>query len=157
MLNKFVYPFGMPIVSRYLTGSGKNMSLNNIYAQSKQKINPADVKFLAEYLGLPIFVKGIQTSEDALLAIGAGAAGIWVSNHGGRQLDEAPGSFDTLAEISKAVAVGRSVLYGLALGGWKGVKSVLEYFETDLKRVMQLAGTQTIEDVKKAYLFDIKK
>lgn len=117
MLNKFAYPVSVPIVSRYLTGSGKNMSLNNIYAQSKQKINPADVKFLAEYLGLPIFVKGIQTSEDALLAIGAGAAGIWVSNHGGRQLDEASGSFDTLTEISKAVAVSRSVLYGLALGG----------------------------------------
>lgn len=186
MLNKFVYPFGMPIVSRYLTGSGKNMSLNNIYAQSKQKISPRDVKFIAEYSGLPVFVKGLQTPEDALKAIGAGAAGIWVSNHGGRQLDGAPGSFDTLSEISKAVAgrvpivfdsgvrrgehifkalasgadiiaVGRPVLYGLALGGWKGVKSVLEYFETDLKRVMQLAGTQTIEDVKHARLFDLKR
>ena len=55
------------------------------------------------------------------------------------------------------MSVGRPVLYGLALGGWKGVKSVLDYFETDLKRVMQLAGTQTIEDVKKARLFDMKK
>lgn len=183
--NKFVYPFGMPIVSRYLTGDGKNMSLNNIYAQSKQKISPADVKFLADYSGLPVFVKGIQTAEDATLAIGAGAAGIWVSNHGGRQLDGAPGSFETLSEISAAVAgrvpivfdsgirrgehifkalasgadivaLGRPVLFGLALGGWKGVKSVLEYFETDLKRVMQLAGTQTIEDVKKAKLKDLQ-
>ncbi|WP_373787891.1 alpha-hydroxy-acid oxidizing protein, partial [Jeotgalibaca porci] len=41
-------------------------------------------------------------------------------------------------------------------GGWKGVQSVLEYFERDLKRVMQLAGTQTIEDVKKSRLVDIK-
>lgn len=186
LLNKFVYPFGMPIVSRYLTGSGKNMSLNNIYAQSKQKICPEDVKFISEYSGLPVFVKGIQTPEDAALAIGAGAAGIWVSNHGGRQLDEAPGSFDTLEGIAEVVAgrvpivfdsgirrgehifkalasgadivaIGRPVLYGLALGGWKGVKSVLDYFETDLKRVMQLAGTQTIEDVKQARLFDMKK
>lgn len=183
--NKFVYPFGMPIVSRYLTGTGKNMSLNNIYAQSKQKIAPADVKFISEYSGLPVFVKGVQSAEDALLAIGAGAAGIWVSNHGGRQLDGAPGSFEMLEEISKAVAgrvpivfdsgvrrgehifkalasgadivaLGRPVLYGLALGGWKGVQSVLEYFERDLKRVMQLAGTQTIEDVKKSRLVDIK-
>lgn len=183
--NKFVYPFGMPIVSRYLTGSGENMSLNNIYAQSKQKIEPADVKFIAEYSGLPVFVKGIQTPEDALLAIGAGASGIWVSNHGGRQLDQAPGSFETLEAISKAVAgqvpivfdsgvrrgehifkalasgadiiaVGRPVLFGLALGGYKGVKSVLEYFESDLKRVMQLAGTQTIEDVKNTQLFDME-
>jgi lactate oxidase len=47
-------------------------------------------------------------------------------------------------------------LFGLALGGYKGVKSVLEYFETDLKRVMQLAGTQTIEDVKNTQLFDME-
>ena len=179
--NKFVYPFGMPIVSRYLTGSGKDMSLNNIYAQSKQKISAKDVQFLKEYSGLPIFVKGLQSAEDALLAIGAGADGIWVSNHGGRQLDGAPGSFEMLEEISKAVAgrvpivfdsgvrrgehifkaiasgadivaLGRPVLFGLALGGWKGVRSVLEYFENYLKRVMQLAGTQTIEDIKKTTL-----
>ena len=181
--NKFVYPFGMPIVSRYLTGSGANMSLNNIYSQSKQKISARDVKFLKDYSELPIFVKGIQSPDDALLAIGAGADGIWVSNHGGRQLDGAPGSFETLEVISKAVAgrvpivfdsgvrrgehifkalasgadivaLGRPVLYGLALGGWMGVKSVLEYFEKDFTRVMQLAGTQTIEDVKKTQLFD---
>ena len=179
--NKFVYPFGMPIVSRYLTGSGKDMSLNNIYSQSKQKITPADVRFLKDYSGLPVFVKGLQSPEDAVLAIGAGADGIWVSNHGGRQLDGAPGSFEMLEEISKAVAgrvpivfdsgvrrgehifkaiasgadiiaLGRPVLYGLALGGWKGVPSVLEYFENDLKRVMQLAGTQTIEDIKNTTL-----
>ena len=179
--NKFVYPFGMPIVSRYLTGSGKDMSLNNIYSQSKQKITPADVRFLKDYSGLPVFVKGLQSPEDAVLAIGAGADGIWVSNHGGRQLDGAPGSFEMLEEISKAVAgrvpivfdsgvrrgehifkaiasgadiiaLGRPVLYGLALGGWKGVRSVLEYFENDLKRVMQLAGTQTIEDIKNTTL-----
>lgn len=183
--NKFVYPFGMPIVSRYLKGGAKNMSLNNIYAQSKQKISIDDVKFLSEYSGLPVFVKGLQTPEDALAAIGAGADGIWVSNHGGRQLDGAPGSFETLQEISTAVqgrvpivfdsgirrgehifkalasgadivALGRPMLYGLALGGWKGVKSVLEYFEKDLIRVMQLAGTQTIEDVKNARLYNMK-
>lgn len=183
--NKFVYPFGMPIVSRYLTGSGANMSLNNIYAQSKQKISPRDVEFISEYSGLPVIVKGIQTPEDAMVAIGVGAKGVWVSNHGGRQLDGAPGSFDTLEEIANAVgkrvpiifdsgvrrgehifkalasgadivALGRPVLYGLALGGWKGVRSVLEYFEKDLNRVMQLAGTQTVEDIKGARLFDNK-
>ena len=182
--NQFVYPFGMPIVSRYLTGDGKNMSLYNIYAQSKQKISPRDVRFIAEYSGLPVFVKGIQTPEDALKAIGAGAAGIWVSNHGGRQLDGAPASFDVLADISKAVAgrvpivfdsgirrgehifkaiasgadivaVGRPVLFGLALGGSEGVKSVLDYFKKDLERVMQLAGAQTVADIKNTRLIDL--
>lgn len=183
--NQFVYPFGMTIVSRYLTGSGEKMSLNNIYAQSKQKISPRDVEFLAEHSDLPIIVKGIQTAEDAMVAIGVGASGVWVSNHGGRQLDGAPGSFDTLEEISKAVAgrvpiifdsgvrrgehifkalasgadvvaIGRPALYGLALGGWKGVHSVFKYFHEDLKRVMQLAGTQTVEDIKNARLFENK-
>src|SRR5699024_3326933 len=64
--NEFVYPFGMPIVSRYLTGSGTNMSLNNIYSQSKQKISPRDVRVLKEYSELPIIVKGIQTPDDAM-------------------------------------------------------------------------------------------
>ncbi|MDK6679146.1 lactate oxidase [Aerococcus sp. UMB8608] len=179
--NEFVYPFGMPIVSRYLTGTGENMSLNNIYAQSKQKITPRDVEFIKKHTDLPVFVKGLQTAEDANVAIGAGADGVWVSTHGGRQLDEAPGSFECLAEVADAVAgrvpivfdsgirrgehifkalaqgadlvaLGRPVLFGLALGGWKGVRSVFEYFETDLKRVMQLAGTQNIDQVKAARL-----
>lgn len=183
--NEFVYPFGMPIVSRYLTGTGANMSLNNIYGQSKQKISLDDIRFIKQHTELPVFIKGVQTPEDALAAMGAGADGIWVSNHGGRQLDGAPGSFEVLEEIAEAVAgrvpvvfdsgirrgehifkalasgadivaIGRPVLFSLALGGWKGVKSVFEYFETDLKRVMQLAGTQTIEDVKNARLKDLK-
>ena len=183
--NKFVYPFGMPIVSRYLTGSGENMSLNNIYGQSKQKIDLKDIQFIKHYSGLPVFIKGVQTPEDAMAAIAVGVDGIWVSNHGGRQLDGAPASFEVLEEIAEVVAgrvpivfdsgirrgehifkalasgadivaIGRPVLFSLALGGWKGVKSVFEYFENDLKRVMQLAGTQTITDVKNARLKDLK-
>ncbi|MGO3202066.1 MAG: alpha-hydroxy-acid oxidizing protein, partial [Ruoffia tabacinasalis] len=64
--------------------------------------------------------------------------------------------FKALASGADIVAVGRPVLFSLALGGWKGVKSVFEYFENDLKRVMQLAGTQTITDVKNARLKDLK-
>ena len=64
--------------------------------------------------------------------------------------------FKALASGADIVAIGRPVLWGLGLGGWKGVQSVFEYFEKDLKRVMQLAGTQTIEDVKNAKLIDLK-
>ncbi|WP_423188974.1 lactate oxidase [Alkalibacterium sp. f15] len=180
--NAFVFPFDMPIVSRHLRKSVEDQLLNIIYMESKQKITVEDVRFIAEYSELPVMVKGIQSPEDALKAIEAGAAGIWVSNHGGRQLDGAPASFETLASISEVVAkrvpiifdsgvrrgehvfkalasgadivaIGRPVLYGLALGGWKGVTSVFNYFEKDLKRIMQLAGTQTIEDIKNTELF----
>ena len=111
--------------------------------------------------------------------------GIVVSNHGGRQLDGVPATLDALREIVPAikgqvpiavdggirrnsdifkalasgadiVAIGRPVLFGLALGGWQGVQSVFEYFEKDLKRVMQLAGTQTIEDIKNTQLIDLR-
>ncbi|UJL47412.1 alpha-hydroxy-acid oxidizing protein [Virgibacillus sp. NKC19-16] len=184
--NKFVYPFGMPIVARYLEDGADDTSSDTVYSNKKLKLSVEDVKFLTNYSDLPIFVKGVQTPDDALKAIGAGASGIWVSNHGGRQLDGAPSSFDTLEDISNAiqgevpivfdsgirrgehifkaiasgadlVAIGRPVLYGLANGGWKGVKSVFEYFEKDLRTVMQLAGTQTIEDIKNAQLFDYNK
>lgn len=180
--NQFVFPFDMPTVSRHLRGSVEDEALNNIYLESKQKINADDIQFIADYTDLPVFIKGIQSPEDARIALDAGAAGIWVSNHGGRQLDGAPGSFEMLEQIAKVVdkrvpivfdsgirrgehvfkalasgadvvAIGRPVLYGLALGGWKGVRSVFNYFEDDLKRVMQLAGTQTIEDVKRTKLY----
>ena len=126
---------------------------------------------------MPVIVKGIQHPDDAEVAIAAGADAIWVSNHGGRQLDGAPAAFDVLPEIAKrvnkrvpiifdsgirrgqhvfkaiasgadVVAIGRPVIYGLALGGWRGVESVFEYLKTDLQRVMWLAGTQTVEEIK---------
>lgn len=150
-----------------------------------KKIDLKDIQFIKQYSGLPVFLKGVQTPEDAMAAIAVGVDGIWVSNHGGRQLDGAPASFEVLEEIAEVVAgrvpivfdsgirrgehifkalasgadivaIGRPVLFSLALGGWKGVKSVFEYFENDLKRVMQLAGTQTITDVKNARLKDLK-
>lgn len=64
--------------------------------------------------------------------------------------------FKALASGADIVAIGRPVLFGLALGGWQGVQSVFEYFERDLKRVMQLAGTQTIEDIKNTQLIDLR-
>ncbi|GMA09358.1 lactate oxidase [Tetragenococcus halophilus subsp. flandriensis] len=184
--NKFIYPFGMPIVARYLKDGADDTSSDTVYSRKKLNLSVEDVKFLTDYSDLPVFVKGIQTPADAIKAIDAGVSGIWVSNHGGRQLDGAPSSFETLEGISNVVqgqvpivfdsgirrgehvfkaiasgadvvAIGRPVLYGLANGGWKGVKSVFEYFEKDLKTVMQLSGTQTIEDIKHTPLFEYSK
>lgn len=114
-------------------------------------------------------------------AIQAGAAGIWVSNHGGRQLNGGPASFDVLRAIADRVnkrvpivfdsgvrrgshvfkvlangadivALGRPIVYGLALGGAQGTQSVIEHLNKEVKIVLQLAGTQTIEDIKRAPL-----
>ena len=116
-----------------------------------------------------------------MLAIGAGAQGIYVSNHGGRQLNGGPASFDVLHEIAQAVngrvpiifdsgvrrgshvfkalangadlvALARPIIYGLALGGAQGAASVVSHLNDELLIDMQLAGTKTIEDVKRAKL-----
>ena len=142
-----------------------------------QKLNLDLIGKLAAYSGLPIYVKGIQTPEDANAAIQAGAAGIYVSNHGGRQLDGAPASIETLPGIAKAVnhrvpiifdggvqrgthvlkalalgadlvGIGRPFSYGLALGGWQGVQAVADHLKTEINIAMQLTGNQTIADVK---------
>lgn len=177
----FVFPVGMPIVEQYIDGVGMNMDA--VYGSSKQKLSPDDVKFIADYSGLPVFVKGVQTAEDADLSIEAGAGGIWVSNHGGRQIDAGRPAFDSLVEVAKGVdkrvpvvfdsgvrrgthvfkalaagadlvAVGRPVLYGLATGGARGVEQVFEFLKKELVKTMQLAGTQTIADVKNTTLYD---
>jgi L-lactate dehydrogenase (cytochrome) len=61
-----------------------------------------DIRWIQNYTGLPVFIKGIQCVEDALLAFRAGCAGIYISNHGGRALDTVQPSILTLAEIRAA-------------------------------------------------------
>ncbi|MFC3927329.1 L-lactate oxidase [Streptococcus caprae] len=182
--NGFVFPVNMPIVQEYLPeGVGKTMDY--VYKSAKQALTPKDIEYIAQYSGLPVYVKGPQSAEDALISMEAGATGIWVTNHGGRQLDGGPAAFDSLQEVAEAVAgrvpivfdsgvrrgqhifkalasgadlvaLGRPAIYGLALGGSHGVRQVFEHLNNELKMVMQLAGTQTIADIKKTKLRDNK-
>ena len=181
IINDFQFPIPMANLTKFSEGDGKGKGIMEIYAAAAQKIAPADVKRIAEYTKLPVIVKGIQTPEDALLAIGAGAQGIYVSNHGGRQLNGGPAAFDVLHDIAQAVnhrvpiifdsgvrrgshvfkalasgadlvALARPVIYGLALGGASGVASVINELNHELLIDMQLAGTSTIADVKQAKL-----
>lgn len=179
--NNFQFPIPMGNLEKLSAGDSQGKGIADIYAAAAQVILPSDVKKVADYTGLPVFVKGIQSPEDAEIAIQAGAAGIWVSNHGGRQLNGGPASFDVLRAIADRVnkrvpivfdsgvrrgshvfkalangadivALGRPIVYGLALGGAQGTQSVVEHLNKELKIVMQLAGTQTIEDIKRAPL-----
>lgn len=156
--------------------------MTEIYAQAKQGFTPADIKYVKQLTGLPVIVKGVQLAEDADIAIRAGADVIWISNHGGRQLDSGPSSFDVLPGIAKVVnkrvpiifdsgvrrgshvfkalasgadivAVGRPILYGLNLGGAEGVYSVIEHLNKELTTNMMLAGAKDIESVKKTKLY----
>ena len=127
---------------------------------------------------LPLVVKGIVRGDDALAALDHGAKAIWVSNHGGRQLDLAPATADGLVEIAEAVAdrteiyvdggvrsgthalialglgaravfVGRPILWGLAAGGEGGVTRVLSLLREELVRAMQLAGCADVTNVER--------
>lgn len=178
--NNFKFPLALPNVAQK-TGPTKGQGIGKIFTASQNKITPYDVLKLKSITRLPVIVKGIQHPDDADIAIAAGADAIWVSNHGGRQLDGAPASIEVLGEIAKrvnkrvpiifdsgirrgqhifkaiasgadVVAIGRPVIYGLALGGWRGVVSVFDYLKKDLRRVMWLAGTQTINDIKNVKL-----
>jgi 4-hydroxymandelate oxidase len=136
----------------------------------------ADVAWVRECCGLPVLVKGVLTAEDAAAAMAAGADGIVVSNHGGRQLDGCVPTAVALPEVVRAVQgrlpvlvdggirdgadilralalgadavlVGRPYAWGLATGGEAGVQAVVEALAGDLRLVMALAGCATLADI----------
>lgn len=140
-----------------------------------------DVDWLRSITSLPIILKGILTAEDALLALEHGAAGIVVSNHGGRQLDSAVTALEALPEIVEAVAgrceiymdggirrgtdvlkalalgaravlLGRPVLWGLAVNGASGVQHVLEILSTELEIAMRLSGCPTLASINSSLI-----
>jgi isopentenyl diphosphate isomerase/L-lactate dehydrogenase-like FMN-dependent dehydrogenase len=128
-----------------------------------------DLERLCNEFDLPILVKGLVTGEDAALAVEHGAAGVVVSNHGGRQLDNAPATIDALPEVVEAVAgripvlldggtrrgtdvavalaigaeavlVGRPALWGLAVDGEAGARLALEILREELRLALALLG-----------------
>ena len=167
--NDFKFPLALPNVAKK-SGDTKGQGIGAIFAADT-------VRYVKSFTRLPVIVKGIQHPDDADAAIAAGADAVWVSNHGGRQLDGAPASIEVLPEIAArvnkrvpiifdsgirngthifkaiaagadVVAIGRPVIYALSLGGWMGVVSLFDYLKKDLSRVMTLAGAQTVEDIK---------
>ncbi|MQS76360.1 lactate oxidase [Companilactobacillus halodurans] len=183
IINKFQFPLPMPNLAAYSDSDGEGKGISEIYAAAKQGIVPSDIQKIKDITHLPVIVKGIQSPYDAQLAIEFGADGIWVSNHGGRQLDGGPASFEVLPYIAEIVdkrvpvifdsgvrrgehvfkalasgadlvAIGRPILYGLNLGGAQGVTDVIEHLNKELSITMQLAGTKSINEVKNTDLID---
>lgn len=136
---------------------------------------------IKDMAGIPVFLKGIQTAEDAELSLQKGFDAIYVSNHGGRQLDHSLGTLDMLPEIveviggrvpvivdgsvsrgsdivkalalgASAVAVGRLQAYALAAAGVEGAIQLLTILEKELRTTMALLGVTTIDQINKDYL-----
>lgn len=143
---------------------------------SRSSLTWDDLARLRERTSLPIVLKGIQHADDARLALDHGVDGIAVSNHGGRQVDGAIGSLDALpgvaevvggrvpvlfdsgirggADVVKALAlgaaavlVGRPWVYGLALAGADGARTVLEHLWAELDLTMALCGVRSIDEI----------
>jgi lactate oxidase len=74
------------------------------FRDQKRDLNFSDIGFLREASGLPVIVKGVNAPEDIHQSITAGAAAIWISNHGGRQIDGVPASMTMLRPAVDAVA-----------------------------------------------------
>jgi 4-hydroxymandelate oxidase len=131
------------------------------------------IGWLRARTALPILVKGVVRPDDAARAVAEGAAGVVVSNHGGRQLDAAPATIDVLARCAdaiggraevlvdggirrgadvikaialgaRAVLVGRPVLWGLAVGGREGVAAALNILRRELDLAMALCGCANV-------------
>ena len=130
---------------------------------------------------LPLALKGVATAEDARIAVEHGVDWVYVSNHGGRQLDHGRGSMDVLPEVVDAVAgrakvlvdgsicrgsdivkaiatgadlvgIGRMQCYALACGGQAGIVRLLELLEDEVQRTLGLLGVNRFADLNRSYL-----
>lgn len=139
------------------------------------------IAWLRDIAELPVLVKGVLRGDDAARCLDAGAAGVVVSNHGGRQLDRAVASAAVLPEVVAAVEgrgpvlvdggirsgtdvlvalalgaaatmVGRPVLWGLGADGADGVQRVLETYREELDHAMGLAGVARVADIARDLL-----
>lgn len=140
-----------------------------------------DLKWIRELWKGKLFVKGVLTAEDAAKAKAAGADGLVVSNHGGRQLDRAPVAFEALSEVRAEVGedmeiimdsgimsgadivaalcagadfvlIGRAYLYGLMAGGEEGVSRAIELLAKEVEVAMQLMGAATIAELNESLI-----
>ena len=139
------------------------------------------IKYFKDTYTIPLGLKGIATAEDAELCVQHGVDMVYVSNHGGRQLDHGRGSMDVLPEVLKAVngrakviidggftrgtdvikaiamgadmvGLGRLPCYGLAAASAPGVVRVLELLEDEMRICMGLLGAAKLENLDRSYL-----
>lgn len=183
MRNGFTLPPGTVIRSLMLPGREKfyDGTMPMLFSQFaserfKRDFTWADVEWLRGFTRLPVFVKGIIRPEDALRAAELGAAGIFVSNHGGRQLDGCIPTCLALPDIAEvlegrtpiivdggirrgtdvlkvialgatAAGIGRPTIWGLAAGGREGVEKVLQALRDEFSNAMALCGCAKVSDI----------
>ena len=163
------------------TGTARAAVRRFVATYSRTTLTWADLPFLRARTRLPIVLKGILHPDDARRALDAGADGVWVSTHGGRQIDGSVAALDALPAVVEAVAgrapvlvdsgarggadvfralalgaravgVGRPYVYGLALAGEVGVREVLGNFAAELELTMALSGCASVREIDRSRL-----
>lgn len=183
--NNFTLPPGLSVVN--LAAQAKQafpqgVSGSALAAYTAEMLDPSvtwqDFSWLLTQTKLPVLLKGVIRADDAARAVELGAAGVIVSNHGGRQLDSAPATIEVLPRVVEAVAgrvpvlvdggvqrgtdvvkalalgaqavcLGRPVLWGLAAEGEEGAYRVLELLKAEFDLAMALCGARTVGDIER--------
>ncbi|MFT5196795.1 MAG: 4-hydroxymandelate oxidase [Cellvibrionaceae bacterium] len=181
--NNYASPSGIVYENLPNAGESEGREVSAFMNESwKNDLSWSDVAWLRAHTTLPILIKGICHPLDAEMAIEQGADGIWVSNHGGRQLDTAPATIEVLPTIARkvagrvpiifdggirrgsdvlkaialgatAVAIGRPTLWGLAVDGQAGVENVLEILRAELELCMALCGCNSLSEITSDLIF----
>lgn len=162
-------------------GGGAMGLIDYVNSQFDRTVTWRDVEWLRRQWDGPLVIKGLLSPEDGRRARDAGADGIMISNHGGRQLDSAPAPVDLVrpfrdavgdkvelvvdggirrgSDVIKALAlganscsIGKAYLYGLAAGGQPGVERAIDLLRTEVIRVMTLMGCSKIADIGPQHL-----
>jgi 4-hydroxymandelate oxidase len=170
---KNLWPAGLEVLSKGVADSGLAPYIASLF---DTVLAWKDIEWIAGITSLPVVVKGILRSDDALLAVKHGASGVIASNHGGRQLDTTPATISILPELvdavgdkvevyldsgirrgtdvlkaiaygARAVFIGRPVLWGLASGAEAGVRYVLETLRQEFDLAMALSGCPTLSSI----------
>ncbi|MGH2954168.1 MAG: alpha-hydroxy acid oxidase [Solirubrobacterales bacterium] len=163
------------------TGSERALTVQEVFALVDASLDWDDFASLAAECDLPVLIKGIQAAEDAALAVEHGAAGVVVSNHGGRQLDGVGATLDLLPEVieaveercevlmdggvrrgtdvvtalalgARAVLAGRAPIWGLAVDGEAGALRVLELLREEIELALTLLGCPSPEAVERGHV-----
>jgi 4-hydroxymandelate oxidase len=178
--NAFVLPDGVRLANfdpiPVEPGEGESVLSQFVATLQTPTLNWGDLAWLRSLSPMPIILKGVVRDDDAARAVEMGVEGIWVSNHGGRQLDGAIATADALPAVVAAaqgkaaiivdggirrgtdvlkalamgadlVAVGRPQLWGLAADGENGVRRVIEMLRDELSLSMALCGCRSRAEI----------
>jgi isopentenyl diphosphate isomerase/L-lactate dehydrogenase-like FMN-dependent dehydrogenase len=181
-LVRFLLDGGLPDMPNIVTPEHGVLRVRDAHtAMKREAFSWGDMQWIRALWKGPVVIKGVLSAEDAKRSLDNGAAAVVVSNHGGRQLDGVPSSFEVLPEIveavngqaevlmdsgirrgsdivkaiclgARAVLLGRAYVYGLAAGGEAGVTRALGILRADLERCLKLLGCPSVHDLNKSYV-----